>query len=77
MQTKAGQHGFRLEGAIAVEDAGVSVFRRQERTGTHAGVRFRGRLQVTDRERFIHAFHHGIGSAKAFGYGMLLLQPLF
>ena len=77
MQTKAGQHGFRLEGAIAVEDAGVSVFRRQERTGTHAGVRFRGRLQVTDRERFIHAFHHGIGNAKAFGYGMLLLQPLF
>lgn len=77
MQAKASQHGFRLEGETSVENAGVSVFRRQERTGTHAGVRFRGRLQVTDRERFIHAFHHGIGSAKAFGYGMLLLQPLF
>ena len=63
-------------GAYTVEDC-YALVEAQERTGTHAGVRFRGRLQVTDRERFIHAFHHGIGSAKAFGYGMLLLQPLF
>lgn len=75
---KAAQHGFRLDDTVplSVEEAGSQVFLRRTRPGTHIGVRFRGRLLVTDRERFIQAFHHGIGSAKAFGFGLLLLQPL-
>lgn len=77
LRAKAEQHGFCLVGPLAAEDAGTNVFRRHARVGTHIGVRFRGRLQVTDRERFIHTFYHGIGSAKAFGFGMLLLQPLW
>ncbi len=77
MQAKAGQHGFCLDGPLVMDEVGSSIFRRRARAGTHIGVRFRGRLQVMDRERFIHAFYHGIGSAKAFGFGMLLLQPLY
>lgn len=77
MQAKASQHGFCLDGPLVMEEAGTSIFRRRARMGTHIGVRFRGCLQVTDQERFSHAFHHGIGSAKAFGFGMLLLQPLY
>ena len=76
MQGKATQHGFCLDGFLSIEDAGTSVFWRRSRAGMHLGVRFRGRLHVTDREQFIHAFYHGIGSAKAFGFGLLLLQPL-
>lgn len=76
MRSKAEQHGFCLDGPLALDEAGTGIFRRHARVGTHIGVRFRGRLRVTDRERFIHAFYHGIGSAKAFGFGMLLLQPL-
>lgn len=76
MQAKARQHGFCLEGPLAMDEAGTSIFWRRARAGTHIGVRFRGCLRVTDQERFIHAFYHGIGSAKAFGFGMLLLQPL-
>lgn len=77
MQNKAAQHGFCLDGPLRMDEAGTSVFWRRARAGTHIGVRFRGRLQVRDRQAFLHAFHHGIGSAKAFGYGMLVLQPLF
>ena len=76
LQAKADQHGFCLDGPPALDEAGASIFWRRACAGTHIGVRFRGRLRVTDRERFIHAFYHGIGSAKAFGFGMLLLQPL-
>lgn len=77
MRNKAGQHGFCLDGPLATDETGTNIFWRRARAGTHIGVRFRGRLQVTDRERFIHAFYHGIGTAKAFGFGMLLLQPLY
>lgn len=44
--------------------------------GLHAGVEFQGRLRVTDPARFAEAFARGIGSAKAFGFGMLVLAPL-
>ncbi len=75
---KAQQHGFRLDEAapLAIDEIGSHLFVRKAKTGTHFGVRFRGTLHVVDRERFIHAFHRGIGSAKAFGFGMLLLQPI-
>jgi CRISPR system Cascade subunit CasE len=38
-------------------------------------VRFDGVLVVTDRDRFIAAITDGIGSAKAFGFGLLSLAP--
>jgi CRISPR system Cascade subunit CasE len=44
--------------------------------GLHVGVRFQGVLEVTDREEFKKAFVQGIGSAKGFGFGMLVIQPL-
>lgn len=44
--------------------------------GVHSGVQFRGVLTVTNRTKFIDTFHFGIGSGKAFGFGMLMLQPL-
>jgi CRISPR system Cascade subunit CasE len=32
---------------------------------------FEGRLEVTDREVFLRTLHQGIGSGKAFGFGLL------
>lgn len=43
---------------------------------TFASVTFEGRLQVTDRDAFLQALQHGIGSGKAFGFGMLSIAPL-
>jgi|GEM_PF-502674 len=45
-------------------------------TGYHSGVVFRGVLEVTDPEKFTHIYCNGIGSAKAFGFGLFLLSPL-
>jgi len=31
---------------------------------------------VTDPTKFCETFRHGIGSAKAFGFGLLLIAPV-
>ncbi len=72
------QHGFLLDEsvAISIDPAGRYPFRRAGKYGLHVGVRFRGVLNVTNKDLFSMAFYKGIGSAKAFGFGMLLLQPI-
>lgn len=42
---------------------------------THLAVLFEGLLQVTDAEAFRNTLIYGIGSAKAFGFGLLSLAP--
>jgi CRISPR-associated protein Cas6/Cse3/CasE subtype I-E len=39
-------------------------------------VDYEGVLEVTDREKFRHAFYNGIGSAKSMGFGMLIIQAI-
>ena len=75
LQNKARQHGF----AILNVEIGAPVtqrFRRKNRQGKHVCVDFRGTLQVKNRNHFKDVFQTGIGPAKAFGFGMLVLQPL-
>jgi CRISPR system Cascade subunit CasE len=43
--------------------------------GTLHAVDFRGTLSITDSARFRETFLKGIGSAKAFGFGMFCLVP--
>ncbi len=42
----------------------------------HGGVQFRGTLEVIDRGRFVGTYETGVGSAKGFGFGLLLLAPV-
>ncbi len=42
----------------------------------HCSVQFSGLLHVTNTEQFQTTFRKGIGSAKSFGFGLLLLQPI-
>lgn len=51
-------------------------FRKNGKRGNHKRVDFEGVLSVTDREQFKQTFNNGIGSAKAFGFGLLVLQPI-
>jgi CRISPR system Cascade subunit CasE len=44
--------------------------------GKHVAVDFRGVLRVQDREKFKRTFAAGIGSAKGFGFGLLMLEPV-
>jgi CRISPR system Cascade subunit CasE len=70
--------GFRIieEKRLEISPMTQNHFSRKGQPGWHGGVRFRGVLEVTDRERFIETYHSGIGSAKGFGFGLLLIAPI-
>lgn len=53
-----------------------SYFQKAGMHGVHFAVEFQGLLTVTDPIRFRSTFTTGIGSAKAFGFGLLALAPL-
>jgi CRISPR system Cascade subunit CasE len=78
IKRKAEQNGFRLLGEypLQIEQVQPSHFYKEGHSGYHIAARFLGVLSVIDKEKFISAFHIGIGSAKAFGYGMIMLQPV-
>lgn len=69
--------GFKVdEATLRTFPRGRESFVRQGKAGLHSAVEFQGVLTVADRQRFGEAFARGIGSAKAFGFGMLTLVPL-
>lgn len=76
LQRKAKESGFSIIEAPEVGFCQDQVFRKHSEHGVHTGVRFRGVLEVADPPQFEEAFYKGIGSAKGFGFGMLLLQPI-
>ena len=74
---KAGQNGFNIPEDVLVVGAPVDeTFVRNGTRGKHVAIDFTGVLEVVDRELFRNAFAHGIGAAKSFGFGLLMLQPL-
>ncbi|MBC7236474.1 MAG: type I-E CRISPR-associated protein Cas6/Cse3/CasE [Chloroflexi bacterium] len=76
LERKGEQHGFRVLWAqIIPEGMQVSYSGRGAgaRRLAHLAVRFEGLLQVADAEVFRQAVRDGIGSAKAFGFGLLSL----
>lgn len=78
LERKAGQSGFRvLPESVRILPEGRQVFRDRARkkAGLHHAVEFEGVLVVEQRDRFRQAFAKGIGSAKAFGFGLLALVP--
>lgn len=84
LDRKAASGGFRIVEGKPLEIGSMNecFFRKKDkRTGReqsayHGGVQFRGVLEVTDPEKFRDAYYHGIGSAKAFGFGLMLLAPV-
>jgi CRISPR system Cascade subunit CasE len=77
LKAKAERHGFTVD-----PDRTLTIPRSRQyfikagKLGLHTGVEFNGYLRVTDPDKFRDAFIHGVGSAKAFGFGMLVLAPL-
>jgi CRISPR system Cascade subunit CasE len=70
--------GFRIVEDKPLEIGPVvkSHFRKKEEAACHGGVQFRGVLEVTDKKKFEETYYNGIGSAKGFGFGLLLLAPV-
>ncbi|MEX1019538.1 MAG: type I-E CRISPR-associated protein Cas6/Cse3/CasE [Litorilinea sp.] len=84
IQRKAEEHGFRVDGVMPSQAQIVTGVvpgmaggdnEAQSHGGRWFAVQYDGRLQVVDPERFDAALARGIGSAKAFGFGLLSLGP--
>lgn len=78
LERKGEQGGFCI-GADRPLDIGPMVkshFRKREDAACHGGVEFRGVLEVTDSSKFENTYYTGVGSAKGFGFGLLLLAPV-
>lgn len=57
---------------------GALVAGRRADTGslTFGSVTFEGRLRVTDHDLFLAAIEQGVGSGKAYGFGLLSIAPV-
>lgn len=78
LERKGNDGGFSIHSEKPLE-IGFMVenhFRKKGHAAYHGGVQFRGILQVTDSVKFLKTYRTGIGSAKSFGFGLLLLAPV-
>ena len=78
IERKALMSGFRLVHSEPLE-IGPMVeiyFSQKGNRAYHGGVQFRGILEVTERRKFQETYNSGIGGAKGFGFGLLLLAPV-
>lgn len=73
---KGTQSGFTIDtGTLKTIPRPRQAFLKKGAAGTHTATEFTGTLQVTDPALFHTTTTTGIGSAKAFGFGMLCLSP--
>jgi CRISPR system Cascade subunit CasE len=84
---KAAGHGFSVE-QTTMRPFGNQYFKKADAFAPHFAVDFQGVLKVTEPEKFRQVWFgrtdqrspgriiRGIGSAKAFGLGMLVIAPL-
>lgn len=71
------ERGFSIEPGVLRADGyrqHVLYPKREGRTVRFSSVEFRGLLQVTDPHRLIQCLGRGIGPAKGFGCGMLVIR---
>jgi CRISPR system Cascade subunit CasE len=77
IERKGAQHGFSVNVAeIATVPRPRQPFVKGGKAGLHTATEFTGVLTVTNPTELGLAFANGIGSAKAFGFGMLCLSPI-
>jgi CRISPR system Cascade subunit CasE len=77
LQRKGEQGGFSVEeDSLRIIPRGREYFQKNGQTGLHTAVEFQGVLVVTDPQRFHEAFRRGVGPARAFGFGLLVIAPV-
>lgn len=74
---KAEAGGFAVDlAAVRTIPRGREYFFKPGARGVHYATEFQGVLQVSDAAKFRETFTTGVGSAKAFGFGLLVLAPI-
>lgn len=77
LMQKQAQHGFIIDAdSLKTIPRPRQSFIKQGAVGNHTATEFTGTLHVLDITLFRDAAARGIGSAKAFGFGMLCLSPI-
>jgi CRISPR system Cascade subunit CasE len=77
IKRKGVQGGFTVdEGTLRAFSRGRQHFNKKSQTGLHSAVEFEGVLAVTDPTQFHETFTRGVGPAKAFGFGLLVIAPI-
>jgi len=77
LQRKGEQHGFQIvDQQVQATPMPRQYFTKKGKAGLHVATNFQGILKVTDKELFTKTITSGIGTAKAFGFGMLCLSPV-
>lgn len=77
LERKALGGGFEVKrDSLRTIPRGREYFFKPGTRGTHAAVEFQGELRVKSRAEFRATAATGIGSAKAFGFGLLVLAPI-
>jgi CRISPR system Cascade subunit CasE len=73
-----GEHGGFVvdETTLHTIPRGCEYFTKDGTRGLHSAVEYKGVLTVTAPEKFHESFMHGLGSAKAFGFGLLMIAPV-
>jgi len=72
---RAERHGFEIDSkSLRVEGYQQHQSRRGKRTIRFSTLNFTGLLRVTNPEMFTQALETGIGPAKAFGCGLMLIR---
>ena len=63
------------ETSLRTFSRGREYFEKQGMQGMHSAVEFQGVLNVTDPVKFHESFTRGLGPAKAFGFGLMVIAP--
>jgi len=70
---RANRHGFQIQpDSLLISNYKKHTFKKTISIHT---LDFQGLLTITELETFLAALQHGIGPAKAFGCGLLMLKP--
>lgn len=73
---KGEQGGFSVdEDTLRTFSRGRAYFEKNGVRGLHSAVELQGVLTLTDPQKFHETFTRGVGSAKAFGFGLLVIAP--
>lgn len=68
--------GCEVTGLLSIEHPHDEIFSKDGKRGKHVSVDAEGIIKVNDAAAFADGFRKGIGSAKGFGFGLVMLQPV-
>jgi len=73
LERKGATGGFKPDGIVIIDEGTITDCKPSGTVVTFRSVRFEGVLQVTQPDIFARTVRAGIGSGKAFGFGLLSL----